>query len=29
VYVGDIAQEFLARMRDNPKGLERELGAPT
>lgn len=26
VYVGDIAQEFLARLRDNPKGLERELG---
>ncbi|WP_442594208.1 SDR family NAD(P)-dependent oxidoreductase [Parapusillimonas sp. JC17] len=29
VYVGDIAQELLARMRDNPKGLERELGAPS
>lgn len=27
VYVGDIAQEFLARLHDNPKGLERELGA--
>ncbi len=27
VYVGDVAQEFLARLRDNPKGLERELGA--
>src|SRR5690606_24247078 len=26
VYVGDVAQEFLARLRDNPKGLERELG---
>ncbi len=26
VYVGDIAQEFLARLHDNPKGLERELG---
>ncbi len=25
-YVGDVAQEFLARMHDNPKGLERELG---
>jgi len=25
-YVGDVAQEFLARMQDNPKGLERELG---
>jgi hypothetical protein len=25
VYVGDVAQEFLARWRDNPKGLEREL----
>ena len=25
VYVGDIVQEFLARWRDNPKGLEREL----
>ncbi|TEA76888.1 SDR family NAD(P)-dependent oxidoreductase [Allopusillimonas ginsengisoli] len=24
-YVGDVAQEFLARWRDNPKGLEREL----
>lgn len=26
VYVGDVAQEFMARLRDNPKGLERELG---
>ena len=25
VYVGDVAKEFLARLRDNPKGLEREL----
>lgn len=25
-YVGDVAQEFLARLQDNPKGLERELG---
>ncbi len=27
VYVGDVAQEFLARLEDNPKALERELGA--
>ena len=27
VYVGDVAQEFRARMAENPKGLERELGA--
>lgn len=26
VYVGDVAHEFMARLRDNPKGLERELG---
>ncbi len=26
VYVGDIAHEFLVRLHDNPKGLERELG---
>jgi len=26
VYVGDIAKEFMARLRDNPKALERELG---
>jgi len=26
-YVGDVAQEFRARLRDNPKALERELGA--
>lgn len=26
IYVGDVAQEFLARLRQNPKGLERELG---
>lgn len=26
VYVGDIAQEFRARLQDNPKALERELG---
>lgn len=26
VYIGDIAQEFLTRLHDNPKGLERELG---
>ena len=26
VYVGDVAQEFMARLHDNPKGLERELG---
>ena len=25
VYPGDVAQEWLARWRDNPKGLEREL----
>lgn len=25
VYVGDVAKEFLARLQDNPKGLEREL----
>ncbi|CAB3869429.1 SDR family NAD(P)-dependent oxidoreductase [Achromobacter pulmonis] len=27
VYVGDVAQEFRARLAENPKGLERELGA--
>jgi len=27
VYVGDVAQEVLARLRDNPKALERELGS--
>jgi NAD(P)-dependent dehydrogenase (short-subunit alcohol dehydrogenase family)/uncharacterized OB-fold protein len=27
VYPGDIAQEWLARWRDNPKALERELAA--
>ena len=26
VYPGDIAQDWLARSRDNPKALERELG---
>lgn len=26
-YVGDVAQEFRARLQDNPKALERELGA--
>ncbi|HEY9278945.1 MAG TPA: SDR family NAD(P)-dependent oxidoreductase [Eoetvoesiella sp.] len=26
VYVGDIAHEFMTRLHDNPKGLERELG---
>jgi len=26
-YVGDIAREFMSRLRDNPKGLERELGS--
>src|SRR5690606_2599304 len=26
-YVGDIAHEFMSRLRDNPKGLERELGS--
>ena len=26
-YVGDVAQEFRARLADNPKALERELGA--
>ncbi|MBT9287882.1 SDR family NAD(P)-dependent oxidoreductase [Hyphomicrobiaceae bacterium 22] len=26
VYPGDVAQEWLARLRDNPKALERELG---
>jgi hypothetical protein len=26
VYPGDIAQDWLARFRDNPKALERELG---
>lgn len=25
-YVGDVAREFVERLRDNPKGLERELG---
>jgi len=28
VYPGDVAQEWLARWRDNPKALERELAAP-
>ena len=27
VYPGDVAQEWLARWRDNPKALERELAA--
>lgn len=27
VYVGDVAEEFMARLNENPKGLERELGA--
>lgn len=27
VYVGDVAQEFRARLAENPKALERELGA--
>jgi NAD(P)-dependent dehydrogenase (short-subunit alcohol dehydrogenase family) len=27
VYPGDVAQEWLARWRDNPKALERELSA--
>jgi len=27
VYVGDVAQEFCERLAENPKGLERELGA--
>ena len=27
VYPGDVAQEWLARWRDNPKVLERELAA--
>ncbi|TAL79545.1 MAG: SDR family NAD(P)-dependent oxidoreductase [Burkholderiaceae bacterium] len=26
-YVGDVAKEFVARLKDNPKGLERELGS--
>ena len=26
VYPGDIAQDWLARLRDNPKALEREIG---
>jgi hypothetical protein len=26
VYPGDIAQDWLARFRDNPKALEREIG---
>ena len=25
VYVGDVAQEFMSRLQENPKGLEREL----
>jgi hypothetical protein len=25
VYPGDVAQEWLARWRDNPKALEKEL----
>ena len=25
VYPGDVAQDWLARFRDNPKALEREL----
>jgi|SRR5579871_512791 len=28
VYPGDVAQEWLARWRDNPKALEREVAAP-
>ena len=27
IYPGDVAQEWLARWRDNPKVLERELAA--
>src|SRR2546430_3827866 len=27
VYPGDVAQEWLARWRDNPKALERELSS--
>jgi hypothetical protein len=27
VYVGDVAKEFRSRLAENPKGLERELGA--
>jgi NAD(P)-dependent dehydrogenase (short-subunit alcohol dehydrogenase family) len=27
IYPGDVAQEWLARWRDNPKALERELSA--
>ena len=27
VYPGDVAQEWLARWRENPKVLEKELGA--
>jgi NAD(P)-dependent dehydrogenase (short-subunit alcohol dehydrogenase family)/uncharacterized OB-fold protein len=27
VYVGDVAQDFRARLDDNPKALERELGS--
>jgi len=27
LYPGDVAQEWLARWRDNPKALERELSA--
>ena len=26
VYVGDVAKEVQALLKDNPKGLERELG---
>ena len=29
IYPGDVAQEWLARWRDNPKILERELAAGT
>jgi NAD(P)-dependent dehydrogenase (short-subunit alcohol dehydrogenase family)/uncharacterized OB-fold protein len=29
VFPGDLAQEWLARWRENPKGLERELSAQT
>jgi hypothetical protein len=27
VFAGDVAQDWLARWRDNPKALERELAA--
>lgn len=29
IYVGDIAKEIVARLQENPKGLERELGQQT